>query len=55
MATTRRWWLLTTLSAGTLAMSAAVAFAGTASATPTLRATFDVLEARGPTLISSTP
>jgi Cellulose binding domain len=51
MATDRRWWLLAALGAGTLAMSTAVAFAGTASTTPVLRATYDVLELRGHSLV----
>ena len=50
MATTRRWQLLAVLGAGTLAMGSAVAYASTAAATPTLRATYEVLEARGHSL-----
>src|SRR6266705_2556421 len=46
MATRRRWHLVAAVSAGLLATGGAVALAGTASPTPTLRATYEVLEAR---------
>jgi Cellulose binding domain len=51
MATSRRWWLVAALGTGALAMGTAVAFGATATATPTLRATYDVLEARGANLV----